>query len=503
MAEPVLEVPANKTSNIVKKRLIICCDGTWFSADKGTINMPSNVARISRLIASEGVKVVRNDKGEDINISIPQIVYYQSGVGTGSLTFVDKRIQGGLGSGLDENVCTAYNFICNNYAENDEIYLFGFSRGAYTARALSGLIIGAGILPPGAMALFPEMYQEYKKRQSKGEFRKSHFWEKNKEALEYTYHDVKLKFVGVWDTVGALGIPESAISGITGWNSGYQFYDTELHKNIGKAAHALALDEYRGPFTPTLWYHKQEDSHGWSSNLIQCWFPGFHGHVGGGTVTGKDENLDETSVDDLALAWMVDQVGTRLTWDEKEINRFVAAYESGKYGWAEGNLEDSASVAYALPMMGGWVVRTPGQYNHEKAKKEKKNPGSDRPEYWGTNEYIHPSVRYRMGFMDTRKPKDVGYDKGVFRNTPKKEYKPWALSKFSKPARQTDGDYYWYWKKEDREKGEVLIREYQIPPMWSEGYQCLGLERKLVPPELLKELDEGNNYGETGPIAPK
>ncbi|KAK6521773.1 hypothetical protein TWF506_001977 [Arthrobotrys conoides] len=493
-------VDITKKVNKIKKRLIVCCDGTWFSADKGTINMPSNVARISRLISSEGEKTVINDKGEAETNLVTQIIYYQSGVGTGDVSFVDKRLQGGMGFGLDENVCTAYNFICNNYAEGDEILLFGFSRGAYTARALSGLVMDVGIIPPGEMTKFPEMYGEYKKRQDRQVFQLSDWFKKNGDIV--LYQDVKISFVGVWDTVGALGIPESGISSMTGWNKGYQFWDTELHPNIEKAAHALALDEYRGPFTPTLWYHKHQGDHGWNARLIQCWFPGFHGHIGGGTVTGADVNLDETSVDDIALAWMVDQVGPRLTWDAVEIERFVLSYQQQKYVWAEGNLEDSASIAYYPSVMGGWKERTPGRYNHEKTEAEKKIKirGVPMSEFWGTNEFIHPCVRYRMGLLDCKKPGDLGYTKGYFGKTPKKEYKPWALKTFELPTRQAKDDFYWEWRSRDEAKGDVVIREYQIPPTWAQNYRCLGLERRLVPPEIMKELDEGNNYGEAGPI---
>lgn len=135
-----------------------------------------------------------------------------------------------MGFGLDENVCTAYNFICNNYADGDDILLFGFSRGAYTARALAGLVIDVGIIPPGEMTKFPEMYGEYKKRQDCAVFQLSDWFQENGHIV--LYQDVKTSFVGVWDTIGALGIPESGFSSMTGWNKGYQFWDTQLHPSM-------------------------------------------------------------------------------------------------------------------------------------------------------------------------------------------------------------------------------------------------------------------------------
>ncbi|EPS35160.1 hypothetical protein H072_11575 [Dactylellina haptotyla CBS 200.50] len=485
---------SDKTKSNVGKRIIICCDGTWFSADKGTDNMPSNVARISRMFAAEAEKEETNENGKTVIRSIPQIVYYQSGVGTGNVTWYDKVKQGSTGVGLDENVSTAYNFLCNNYSAGDDILLFGFSRGAYTARALSGLIIEAGILPPGAMVLFPKMLKAYKQR-LKTPFTGESWFEKYKDEYGHMYHDVKIKFVGVWDTVGALGIPESWLSWVTGYNDGNKFHNTEIHENIKKAAHALALDEYRGPFTPSLWYNTNEnDKKGWCSNLIQCWFPGYHGHIGGGTVTG---NVDETSIDDLSLAWMVDQVGKMVTWDEKEITRFAKGYREGAYAWAEGNLEDSGSVMYYPRVAGGWVNRTPGQYSVKKTKHEKHS--DCKHEYWATNEFIHPSVRYRMSLMESRKPSDIGYTKGLLGKTPNLKYEPYSLKDF-KRIHENEKDFYWYWKKEDATNGNVIIREYQIPPRWAKNYHCLGLERDLVPDEVMKELDEGNNYGADGPL---
>ncbi|KAF3936131.1 hypothetical protein ABW19_dt0200536 [Dactylella cylindrospora] len=455
---------------------------------------------MSRLIAREGYGETDIHGEDPVPVSVPQVVYYQSGVGTGNLSWVDKRVQGAFGSSLDENVCTAYNFLCNNYAAGDEIFLFGFSRGAYTARALSGLVLGAGLLPPGSMIRFSDMYKEYKKRKKGDDFQKSKWWEEHKDELGITHAHVSIKFIGVWDTVGALGIPDSMLSRATDWNKSYQFYDTELHPRIEKAAHALALDEYRGTFSPTLWYHK-DGSRGWNSNLIQCWFPGFHGHIGGGTVTGNSANDDETSVDDLALAWMVDQVADRLTFDTDEIERFFHSYKGCGYEWAEGNLQDSGSYAYLAPGAGGWVTRKPGRYNHIKAKSEKIDKESQSLEYWGTNEFIHPCVRYRMGLMN-QKPKDLGYVKGWTGNAPVKAYDPSALKEFERPTLEAKEDNYWYWKIPEQVEGEghVIIREYQIPPMWAENYKCFNLERRLVPPDVMRELDEGNNYGEDGPL---
>src|SRR6266536_3572662 len=109
------------------KRLIVCCDGSWNDADSSDGSDLTNVARLSWAILPKDIR----GQGE-----IPQVVYYHSGVGTGNVA--DRVAGGGLGVGLLGSVWDAYSFICNNYCDGDEIFLFGFSRGAYTARSIGG-----------------------------------------------------------------------------------------------------------------------------------------------------------------------------------------------------------------------------------------------------------------------------------------------------------------------------------------------------------------------------
>lgn len=225
----------------VPKRIIICCDGTWQSSVSGEENIPSNVTRLCRHLARTG----KDDEGKVWQ----QLVYYDSGVGTGSLNFLEKKRQGATGDGLAVNVIEAYNFIVLNYSPGDEIFCFGFSRGAYTARAVAGLVTDLGVMEPRQMQIFPEIYDIYKKNIPSKEngylqisFRDTPGWKdfvngkkadtpdagKLNEELKQEYRkptseeqriireiaphfDVehgKVKVVGVWDTVGALGVPE-------------------------------------------------------------------------------------------------------------------------------------------------------------------------------------------------------------------------------------------------------------------------------------------------------
>lgn len=245
-----------------------------------------------------------------------------------------------------------------------------------------------------------------------------------------------------------------------------------------------------------MWYHKGPEN--WGSNLIQCWFPGYHAHIGGGTV--KDF-LDESSIDDITLAWMVDQTSDFLTYNDAEIKRFVEKQKTD-HKWGEGALTDSASYAFLVPGAGGWKTRTPGEYRVEvpQAENPKKNGPKPKPEYYSTNEFIHPSVRYRMGLMKT-KPEDLGTTPGwVWGKSPVGKYEPAALKGFV-PTFPDDVFHECLWKRPAQKKGEedVVIREYKINPSWDGldgGFWASseGLERQIVPAEIMKEFDQENGF---------
>ena len=167
------------------KRLVVCCDGTWNDSDNGTGY--TNVSRLAWAI-----------KPVDERSGTTQIVFYQSGVGTdGDLT---SRLGGGaLGLGLSHNIRDAYAFVCNNYMSGDEIFLFGFSRGAYTARSIGGLIGYAGLLGKQDLDRFFELWDGYKESDK----------DDRAAALKKfpARSSVSIKVIGVWDTVGSLGIP--------------------------------------------------------------------------------------------------------------------------------------------------------------------------------------------------------------------------------------------------------------------------------------------------------
>jgi len=230
------------------RRIVVCCDGTWQSSVTSEENIPSNVTKLARTIARIGTDA--NGK------KYHQLVYYDSGIGTGALSDVEKSRQGGVGDGLAENVMEAYNFIVLNYQEGDEIFCFGFSRGAYTARAVAGLVTDIGVIHPADLNLLPAIYRAYKQNRD-GNFKNTDAWkafekrhtfiiEKREEARKRieganykprkdeglaSEASRKVKVVGVWDTVGSLGVPDGRFSDNKGWREEHGFHNVRLSRS--------------------------------------------------------------------------------------------------------------------------------------------------------------------------------------------------------------------------------------------------------------------------------
>jgi hypothetical protein len=168
---------------------------------------------------------------------------------------------------------------------------------------------------------------------------------------------------------------------------------------------------------------------------------------------------------------MIDQTANTLTFDEAEIKKFVES-QPDSHKWGEGNLTDSASVAFLAPGAGGWKTRTPGEYKLISPETQKGKESDPKPQSYRTEEFIHPSVGYLMGLMK-EKPKELGSVPGrVWGQTPIEKYEPAAL-KGLVPTVPDDGFYNFLRKKPAQKKGdeEVVIREYRISPLWS-GKLC-------------------------------
>ncbi len=261
------------------KRLIVCSDGTWQSLKT---NDPTNVRRIAELTAPFGTD------------GKPQIVFYDGGVGSGDGVISNLR-GGAFGTGLDENIREAYRFIALNYERGDEIYLFGFSRGAYTVRSLAGMIYASGLAKRSDLSSVPEAYELYRDQKVKANSPKAKAFKKTKREPEIT-------FLGCWDTVGSMGVPDLiTFSDLDEhFNSVYEFHDHTLNPKIKHARQAAAIDEDRKVFglTPMEPHKNRVRANGSNNQLVQLWFPGGHGGVGGG-------DRRTTPHSNSALAWMM------------------------------------------------------------------------------------------------------------------------------------------------------------------------------------------------------
>lgn len=258
------------------KRIVVCADGTWNRPEKNPAkDAPTNVLRLAR-----AVKPIADD-------GRAQQVFYDWGIGS----YYDPVIGGAAGKGINKNIMDDYRYIVQNYSPGDEIFLFGFSRGAYTVRSLCGLINNCGILTRPDAPLVQQAFDHYRKPGKKY----APHGEKSEEfRARHAHPHAPIKFAGVWDTVGALGIPFSFLGLLDRED---EFHDTKLGSNVNIARHALAVDENRSDFEPTVWTPRD------GLDLKQVWFVGSHGDVGGGYPSAGGG----ASLADIPLGWMMKQ----------------------------------------------------------------------------------------------------------------------------------------------------------------------------------------------------
>lgn len=322
------------------KRIAIFCDGTWNRHDAPH---PTNVVRMAqavRLTAEDGMT---------------QHVIYQIGVGSGRggnqiAKTLDKFGGGALGWGLTENIEEVYRALVFCYEPGDEVFIFGFSRGAYTARSLAGMIRSCGIPPRDAVGRVPEALERYRSRDPETHpddpesfhFRREFSPFTATSEAEFNWRikskaglcvKLNLAYLGVWDTVGALGVP--SFLGISHlFNKKYQFHDTDLSRSVASARHAVAIDERRRTFPPALWDNldrlnklalTQDDDVALDPALVgdwpyrQEWFPGDHSTIGGG--------VEKDGLSSASFGWIAQ--GARaagLDMRQEVIDRIAANY---------------------------------------------------------------------------------------------------------------------------------------------------------------------------------
>ena len=304
----------------MSKRIILLLDGTWNDADAGD-TADTNIVRLREIIAqcldptpvSHGREAVTPASGDQQlyvtartysrGMAPPKehLVFYERGVGTSG--FLDVVGGGAFGIGLARNIRRAYVFLSRHYQPGDEIFIFGFSRGSYTARSLVGYISAIGLLKCECCSPANESKAWYYYRTNPADRLPSIAAEV--EAYTHPADAIRIKCLGVFDTVGALGVPVPIF-----WRENrdlFEFHDVSLSRITEVNLQALALDEHRQAFEPTPWRHQKFAA--LSSPTEQVWFAGSHSDIGGGYV---DEEMRKktrsAALDDVTLDWMLKRV---------------------------------------------------------------------------------------------------------------------------------------------------------------------------------------------------
>lgn len=298
------------------KRIVFCSDGTWNHPGETQNGMPADT-NVYKLFKT-------------LEVSATQVPRYDDGVGADGLP-VDRILGGAIGDGLFGKIKDGYVFLSHMYEDGDAIYLFGFSRGAYTARSLGGMLAACGLPAKDKLTdqTVEDAFEAYRNRANRPAL---------KAALQATYgnRDVPIAMVGVWDTVGALGIPGDVFENLD--DGIYGFLDTSLSIRVKAAYHALSIDERRNEFPATVWKSLSADALAAGNTLRQIWFPGVHSDVGGGYA--------ETGLSDIALTWMMKNAKDNgLTFDPLALAKYTGIDSKRSLD----TLHDSWGVQWGFP----------------------------------------------------------------------------------------------------------------------------------------------------------
>jgi uncharacterized protein (DUF2235 family) len=302
------------------RNVIFCADGTWNGPgqdeDHDGVADPTNVFKLfCDLDGVDGADTTRLANEQEKRLpatgATVQVAKYLHGVGD-SRNFLAKLVGGAGGAGLVTRIVRGYTFVSRNYERGDRIFLIGFSRGAYTARALSGLIGARGLLDARALDLGDRdaayrlgaaVWFDYRREALRT---KPNLLDQLQEVVvdlpgfvsrpptPALVRDVPIEVVAVWDTVGSLGIPRYTLQATRA--DAFQFGDLKLCGVVRRGLHAVAIDEQRADFTPTLW----EDD----PRATQVLFAGAHGDVGGGYPSAAGQ----CGLSDAALRWMIEEL---------------------------------------------------------------------------------------------------------------------------------------------------------------------------------------------------
>lgn len=297
--------------------IVFLADGTWNGPGQADEEpQTTNVFKLFSLLdGADDVHSLPLAKEQERKLAdgatVVQAAKYLHGVGDSSNAIM-RMLGGAFGSGVIARIVRGYTFISRNYRDGDRIFIIGFSRGAYTARSLAGLIAAKGLLQPQdcedkekAYRLGSAVWAEHRAARDENSRSKSllgdvlshlpSFLDPLSGRVERPTQPLRktdVAVVGVWDTVGALGMP--IYDGDDRRTDVFQFCDCALSKQVLKGYHAVAISERRADFTPTLWEPRD--------GITQMLFAGAHADVGGGYRDAEDES----GLANLSLQWMYD-----------------------------------------------------------------------------------------------------------------------------------------------------------------------------------------------------
>jgi uncharacterized protein (DUF2235 family) len=347
------------------KNVVVCCDGTAneFATDH------TNVLKLFR--------VLDNDPSR-------QVAFYHPGVGTmeavGALTSVSRNMTKFLGLafgyGLERDVCDAYAFLMQQFEPHDALFMFGFSRGAYTVRAVASLLHMYGLLPPGNEPLVPyaiRMMNAANKRKSGGAFKLAQDF-----RATFRGTDCRPHFVGVWDTVNSVGWVENPL----------KLPYSANNPDIAIGRHAVSIDERRAFFRTNLWQPDPPTADGGPKDLKQVWFPGVHCDVGGGYPEA------ESGLSKFALEWMVREAASAgLLVDRARVDEVM-----GRTG-AEFAKADCNGVPHdSLSLWWRPAEILPKRYWNWQTQTEERRMNLGRKRSLPLNPFVHAAAFDRKGY---------------------------------------------------------------------------------------------------------
>lgn len=292
------------------RNIVLCSDGT---GNKGGTGSDTNVFKIYHAIQGGA-----NER--------EQITFYDDGVGTATNGFA-RAIGGATGAGFKRNVRDLYEFAGRHYRDGDDLYAFGFSRGAATIRAFAGMIEHCGLVrrqtgradEAGNEVILDE--DEFQRQidaamatyAGRGtSISLGRLWQAIFPPGQYERHDVEIEFLGLWDTVAALGFPQIwLLDSVVNFFRRHEFYDLEPPNAVKNVLHAVAVDDERRTFWPLVW---DENAFRKDGHIEQVWFAGVHSNVGGG--------YPRPGLANVTLDWMISRLdGHALALHEKDPDR--------------------------------------------------------------------------------------------------------------------------------------------------------------------------------------